>query len=201
MVCAAAVAGVLMACNSTSAPTPERARAFLDDVNATMLKLGVEQQQAGWVYSTFITEDTEALNARANQAFIDAVAKFAKEAATFDNVDRDARRAPPAQSAQALAGTGDAGRSEGRRRGHDARVIGSKPPTAAASGARTRRIPQPASTSKRSRRSWPSRATRKRFARPGKAGTRSRSRCARTSRDSWSSRTPARTNWVSATRA
>jgi peptidyl-dipeptidase A len=75
-----------MACNSTPARTPETAKAFLDEVNATMLKLGVEQQQAGWIYSTFITQDTEALNARANQAYIDAIAKYAKEAAAYDNV-------------------------------------------------------------------------------------------------------------------
>jgi peptidyl-dipeptidase A len=74
-----------MACNSTPARTPENVKAFLDEVNATMLKLGAEQQQAGWIYSTFITPDTEALNARANQAYIDAIAKYAKAAAAFDN--------------------------------------------------------------------------------------------------------------------
>jgi peptidyl-dipeptidase A len=51
-----------------------------------MLKLGTEAGQAGWVYSTFITDDTEALNARMNQALIEAVARYAKEAARFDGV-------------------------------------------------------------------------------------------------------------------
>jgi peptidyl-dipeptidase A len=37
------------------------------------------------VSSTFITKDTEALNARATQAYIDAVAGFAKAAARFDS--------------------------------------------------------------------------------------------------------------------
>jgi peptidyl-dipeptidase A len=39
------------------------------------------------VYSTYITQDTEALNARANQAYIDAVARFAKDAKRFDGVE------------------------------------------------------------------------------------------------------------------
>ncbi len=63
--------------------TPRR---FLPTVNDEMLRLGVASQQAGWVYSTFITPDTEALNARASQAYIDAVARYAKEAARFDGL-------------------------------------------------------------------------------------------------------------------
>ena len=42
-------------------PTAADATAFLATVNAEMLRLGVASQQAGWVYSTFITPDTEAL--------------------------------------------------------------------------------------------------------------------------------------------
>ena len=61
-------------------------RRFCRTVNDEMLRLGVASQQAGWVYSTFITPDTEALNARASQAYIEAVARYAKEAARFDGV-------------------------------------------------------------------------------------------------------------------
>jgi peptidyl-dipeptidase A len=57
---------------------------FLANVNATMLKLGTESGQASWVYSTYITQDTEALNAKANQAFIEATKAFAKEAVRYD---------------------------------------------------------------------------------------------------------------------
>ncbi|HEX7780849.1 MAG TPA: M2 family metallopeptidase [Vicinamibacterales bacterium] len=78
---------VLSGCSSQPpAPTPDEARKFLDEVNATMLRLGIEQGQAGWVAETYITEDTEALNARATQTYIDAVAKYAKAATRFDNV-------------------------------------------------------------------------------------------------------------------
>ena len=68
------------------APTAADARAFLDNVNATMLKLNIAASQAGWVQQNFITDDTEALAARANQEAIDATATFAKEATKFDKV-------------------------------------------------------------------------------------------------------------------
>ncbi|MEW6322453.1 MAG: M2 family metallopeptidase [Acidobacteriota bacterium] len=78
---------MLAACGpAASAPTADEARAFLRSVNETMLRLGTAQGQAGWVYSTYITSDTEALNARANQAYIEAVAAFAKDATRFDQV-------------------------------------------------------------------------------------------------------------------
>jgi peptidyl-dipeptidase A len=51
-----------------------------------MLKLNTAAAEAAWTYSTYITPDTEALNARANQAFIEAVAKYAKDATRFDGV-------------------------------------------------------------------------------------------------------------------
>src|SRR5262245_24896475 len=75
------------ASSSSAAPTPAEAKAFLDNVNATLLKLGIAQGQAGWVQQTFITNDTEAISARVNQEFADAMAKFAKEAPKFDKVD------------------------------------------------------------------------------------------------------------------
>jgi len=70
-----------------SAPTAAAAKAFLDTVNQTMLKLGVAQNQAGWVQQNFITDDTEALAARINQHYYDAIGRFAKESTRFDAVD------------------------------------------------------------------------------------------------------------------
>jgi len=89
---AAACVGILScagssdAVSSGAAPTTADAKAFLDTVNDTMKRLGVEQSRAGWVQQTFITDDTEALSARANQLAIDAAARFAKEAVKFDKV-------------------------------------------------------------------------------------------------------------------
>jgi len=72
---------------SSSAPTVAAAKAFLDSANATTLKLGIQASQAGWVQQTFITDDSDALAARANQRFIDAIARFVKDATRFDKLD------------------------------------------------------------------------------------------------------------------
>src|SRR4029079_14786352 len=76
-------------------PTAADAKAFLDNVNQTMLKLGVEATQAAWVQQNFITDDTDALAARANQRYIDAIARFVKDAPRFDKLQlpEDQRRA------------------------------------------------------------------------------------------------------------
>jgi peptidyl-dipeptidase A len=68
-------------------PTAADAKQFLDSVNESMKRLEVEQNQAGWVQQNFITDDTEAIEARVNQRVTDAIAKYAKEAARFDKVD------------------------------------------------------------------------------------------------------------------
>ena len=53
--------GCAPAPSASSAPTAADAKAFLDNVNETMLKLGIQASQAGWVAQNFITDDTEAL--------------------------------------------------------------------------------------------------------------------------------------------
>ncbi|HEX6216193.1 MAG TPA: M2 family metallopeptidase, partial [Vicinamibacterales bacterium] len=71
-----------------SAPPPSAADAarFLKDVDEQLLQLGVSLNQAGWVQQNFISVDTEAINARANKAFIEAVAKYAKDAVKFQGL-------------------------------------------------------------------------------------------------------------------
>src|SRR3954464_1486936 len=93
-VCALASGCVQTSSSSSSAPTPAAAKTFLDTANDTTLRLGIQQGQAGWVQQTFITDDTEAIAARANQAANEAGAKFAKESVQFDNVQvpADGRR-------------------------------------------------------------------------------------------------------------
>jgi peptidyl-dipeptidase A len=80
-----AAAGI--ACRSQSRPTADETKAFVDNANETLRKLGTVSAQAGWVQATYITGDTEALNARENQIFIDAVARLAKESVKFDDVE------------------------------------------------------------------------------------------------------------------
>ena len=93
---AAAVCVAMSGCADSSGAPPSAAdaKAFLDNVNETMKTLGIEQGRAGWVQQNFITDDTEAIAARANQLAIDAGARFAKEAVKFDtaNVSDDQRR-------------------------------------------------------------------------------------------------------------
>ena len=73
--------------NSNPTPTAADAKRFLDTVSDTMERLLVEQNQAGWVQQTYITDDTEALQARVNQRVTDAIARFAKESVRFDRVE------------------------------------------------------------------------------------------------------------------
>ena len=86
--------GCAQTSSSGAAPSAADAKAFLDTANDTTLKLGVAASQAGWVQQNFITDDTEAIAARASQAANDAGARFAKEATKFDkvNVPADQRR-------------------------------------------------------------------------------------------------------------
>jgi peptidyl-dipeptidase A len=87
LVCAAiCIAGSGCAPTASSAPTVADAKAFLNTANETSLKLGIQASQAGWVQQTYITDDTEALAARANQAASEAGARFAKESTRYDGV-------------------------------------------------------------------------------------------------------------------
>ena len=67
--------------------TRAQAEAFLKDAEAQLLKVGNEAQRASWIQSTYITEDTEALSADANEAAIHVTKKLAREAVRFDKVN------------------------------------------------------------------------------------------------------------------
>jgi peptidyl-dipeptidase A len=74
------------ACRGSAAPGGNQdAAAFLKEANDKVLRLGNEAQQAGWVQQTFITPDTEAIAARASEAFMTTVTDFAKRASRYDN--------------------------------------------------------------------------------------------------------------------
>lgn len=67
-------------------PTVEEATAFMNQVEKELLDLWVFQSQAEWVRNNFITEDTEALGARANEAVMEYVGRKAAEATRFDRL-------------------------------------------------------------------------------------------------------------------
>ena len=82
----ASLAAACAAPQNTSTPAPADATKFLADVNDSMKKLEIESNQAGWVQQNFITDDTEAIQARVNQRVTDAIARYAKEAVKYDKV-------------------------------------------------------------------------------------------------------------------
>ncbi len=76
---------------STAAkPTAAEAKAFIEKVNADLLKLWTDASRADWVKNTYITEDTEILSADAAEKVMVYTAQAIKEAARFNGVDVDA---------------------------------------------------------------------------------------------------------------
>jgi peptidyl-dipeptidase A len=67
-------------------PTAAEAKTFLQEAEAKLLALSVDESRTGWVQSTYITDDTELLHAQANEKLIAATAADAKQAARFDGV-------------------------------------------------------------------------------------------------------------------
>lgn len=67
--------------------TTKDAETFLAKVEQEFIQLNLEVNQVEWVYNNFITEDTAALSARANQKATETGVKYAMEAAKFDQVD------------------------------------------------------------------------------------------------------------------
>jgi len=67
-------------------PTAAEAKAFLEEAEAKLHALSVDESRTGWVQSTYITDDTELLHAQANEKLIAATAADAKQAARFDEV-------------------------------------------------------------------------------------------------------------------
>ncbi len=72
--------------NHAAQPSMEEAQQFLAGAEDKILTLGVEDQQADWVHENFITDDTEALSAKADQRAIDESVRLAKGATRFDNL-------------------------------------------------------------------------------------------------------------------
>lgn len=86
------------ASNSTSNANPaaakpataEEAKAFVAKASEEMAALLIEAQRADWIANTYITEDTEALSAEANEKMTETVVRMANEAARFNGIEVDA---------------------------------------------------------------------------------------------------------------
>ncbi len=65
------------------APTPAEADAYVAAAEKELLPLNSNNQQVGWVNVTYLTDDTDAIAARSDEAFTRATIKWASGAARF----------------------------------------------------------------------------------------------------------------------
>src|SRR5258708_5915888 len=70
----------------TSKPTVAEAEAFMNKAEAQLAEVGTRVNQAGWVHENFITDDTEALSAHANDELTAITAELVEQAKQFDAV-------------------------------------------------------------------------------------------------------------------
>jgi peptidyl-dipeptidase A len=70
-------------------PTSDDAKAFIAASEKEIRELGLKGAQAAWVQANFITEDTQAIAARANEEFTAAGVRMASEAARFNDLELD----------------------------------------------------------------------------------------------------------------
>ncbi len=83
------LAVLLLSCGVLSAaapPTVAEAKAFMDNVEQKLLDLSTFSGRADWIKSNFITEDTEAVSAQADERTIAAGVEFAKGSTRFDKL-------------------------------------------------------------------------------------------------------------------
>ena len=67
--------------------TKEDAERFIADAEKRLLDLSIKTARADWIKSTFITDDTEALAADANENLIALTTELAEQARRYENVD------------------------------------------------------------------------------------------------------------------
>jgi peptidyl-dipeptidase A len=82
-------AAVASACHKSSEPaqakTQETADQFVARVNQEMKEVGHEVSAAGFAYATYINQDTEFLNAKANERYLEYFGKVVEESKAYDN--------------------------------------------------------------------------------------------------------------------
>jgi peptidyl-dipeptidase A len=70
-------------------PTPAQAKAFVDKAEADLAAISEYVSKSAWVRATFITDDTQWLEAKANAEQSALATKLAKQAALYDGVAAD----------------------------------------------------------------------------------------------------------------
>jgi peptidyl-dipeptidase A len=103
-------------CRRVEAPTVKEAgdtnnvTQFLADANTKLLKVLNEANEAGWVLGTYITVDTQAISARADEAYVNATTEYAKRAARFPSdagTDEERRQLTVLKNTMTVAGPAD----------------------------------------------------------------------------------------------
>src|ERR1043166_6776188 len=74
---------------SGSRPSPNDAKAFIEDAEQKLLALGIEYSRAAWIQATYIIDDSEILSAKLNERAIAATVDYAKQATRFDGLTLD----------------------------------------------------------------------------------------------------------------
>jgi len=85
-VVSAQTAPVKKASAAKGAPTQAEAEAFMKNAEAQLLDLSVRAGRASWVQENFITDDTEAMSAQAQEKLTAVVTQLALDARRFDNM-------------------------------------------------------------------------------------------------------------------
>jgi peptidyl-dipeptidase A len=89
-------AGVVLALGGALAMAQENAesaREFMDRISAELRERANESNAAAWAYSTYITPDTEFLNAKASERFLAHYSGVVEQARRYDGASLDARTA------------------------------------------------------------------------------------------------------------
>lgn len=76
-------------CNQAPVPTAADAAAFADQLDTDLRAISLEAAAAGWVQSTYITADTQRLNAAASERYLAYFSKAVQAARRFDGVQMD----------------------------------------------------------------------------------------------------------------
>lgn len=71
-------------------PTPEEAKAFVDSAEKDLMAMGEYAARMAWVQATYITDDTNWLNAKVDAEANAMAVRYAKQAARFDKTPVDA---------------------------------------------------------------------------------------------------------------
>jgi peptidyl-dipeptidase A len=79
-------AGSPSATHAKGAATVAEAQAFMKKAEEQLLDLGVRASRASWVQENFITDDTEAMSAQANEKLTAVVTQLALDARRFDGL-------------------------------------------------------------------------------------------------------------------